>query len=72
LLLPQNGADWRADLTGRQLRGRHLVQQRLKQVMIRAVDQNDLRSRVLQRLGRCQAAESTADDYNYRKMVAHI
>jgi hypothetical protein len=41
-------------------------------VVICTVDQNDLRRRVLQRLGRGQPAESTADDYYYRKMVAHI
>ena len=41
-------------------------------MMIHAVDQNDLRPCVLQRLGSCQPSESTADDYNYGKMVAHI
>ena len=42
-LLPQNAADRRADLARRQDRSRHLVEEGLKQVVIGAVDQNDLR-----------------------------
>jgi hypothetical protein len=43
LLLPKDVADRRAYLPGRQHRGRHLVEQRLKQVMIHAVSQDDFR-----------------------------
>ena len=34
--------DWRRDLGGREDRRRHLIEQRLKNVVIAAVDQNDL------------------------------
>ena len=70
-LISENAADRRADLAGRQDRSCHLIEERLKQVVIGAVDQNDLDWRVLQRLGGCEAAETAANNYNNRKMVAH-
>src|SRR5262249_15002387 len=71
-LLAQNGAYRRANLAGTEFRSCHLVKERLKQVMIGTVNQNDARGRVLQRLGSREAAESAADYDNYWKMVAHI
>jgi hypothetical protein len=41
-LLPENRTDWKANLTGRQNRRRDLVEQRLKQVVIRTIDQENL------------------------------
>ena len=42
-LLSENRANWKADLTGSQNRRRHLIEQGLEQVVIRAIDQDDLR-----------------------------
>ena len=54
--------DRRRDLALGQDAGRHLVEQRLEQVIRRAVDQGDLHRGPAQRLGGEQPAESRADD----------
>src|SRR5262249_345907 len=71
-LCPQNAADGRADLPGRKNRSRHLVEKRLKQVVIGAVNQNDTRRGALERLGGRQAAKAATNDHNNREMLAHI
>src|SRR5260370_464593 len=68
----KNAANRRPDLAGREYRSRNLVEERLKQVVIGAVDEKDARGRVLQRLGGCQAAESATDDHDNRELLAHI
>ena len=62
LLAAQHGAQRRGDLAGGQRAGRALVQQRLKQVVIAAVDQRHVDGRGLQSPNREEAAEATADD----------
>lgn len=49
-------------LDWRQRGGCHLVQQRLKEVMVVTIDQRDAHRLFLQRLRRGQAAEPAADD----------
>jgi hypothetical protein len=46
-LLPHNSADGRPNLTRCENRSRHLVKEWLEQVMIRTIDENDLRRRAL-------------------------
>ena len=55
-------ADWRRNLAGGERCCRHLVKQRLKQVVVCAVDQDDLRGGFLQCLGGGQSAKTSADD----------
>src|SRR5260370_32185330 len=67
VLLPsKNSSDRRSDLTRCQDRCRHLIKQRLKQVMIGAVDQNDARWSISKRLGRCQPSKSCPDNDDLR------
>ena len=49
-------------ITGRKPAGSHLVEQRLKEVVIGAIDKRDLDRRLGQTLGRVQAAETASDD----------
>src|SRR5215472_18854034 len=63
LLVLENSPDRKANLIGTQNRRRHLVEQGLKQVVIRAIDQNDFRGRILESLSSGQSAKTTAD-YN--------
>jgi len=63
LLALENPPDRKTNLAGRQNRGRHLVEQGLKQVVIRAIDQDDFRGGVLESLGCGQPAKATTD-YN--------
>ena len=59
-------AQRRGDVGRGQARGRDLVQQRLEQVMVAAVDQGDAQRRRSQRARRPQAAEAAADDHEVR------
>ena len=52
----------RAMSAGIQSGGRHLVEQRLEQVVVASVDEGDVDECVVQRLGCCQAAEPSSDD----------
>ena len=63
-LFSQDTADRGADLRGTEHRRCDLIKQRLKDVVIRAVDQNVLRRRVAQSLGRSEAAKPAADNHN--------
>ena len=53
------------DVTGRQLRGRHLIQQRLELVVVVAIDQRDV-DRIMagQLLRAAQAGEAATDDHH--------
>ena len=59
-------ARWRRNRRRGKPRRRHLIQQRLKQMMIGAVDQSDLNSCGTQRLRGFQSTETTADDDDFR------
>ena len=64
LLVTKNFADWRRNLSRRQDRCRHLIEKRLKQMVIGAVDESNFGWRTLKRFGSGQTAEtSTNDDY---------
>jgi hypothetical protein len=63
-LFSENSADRCGNLPRSQNRRRHLVQQRLKDMVIGAVNQRNFGRRPAQRLDGCQAAESPADDHD--------
>ncbi len=63
-MMAQNGADGSGDLTGRETGRGHLVEQRLEGVMIFPVDDRDAYRRAGQRLGRVQATEAGAHNYD--------
>jgi hypothetical protein len=65
----QDRPERRRDVAGGQQRRRHLVQQRLEQVVVRAVDQRDLGVRALQAAHHAQPAEPTSDNDN--PVLAH-
>jgi hypothetical protein len=56
--------DWRSDLGGREDRRRHLVEQRLKYVVVAPVDQDDLGFRVPQGVRRRKPGKAAADDHD--------
>ena len=61
-LAAEDAAQRRGDLALGEDAGRHLVEQRLEQVVVRPVDERDLDGRAAERLGGVQAAEAAADD----------
>ena len=65
-LMPQNPADRRRDVAGRQRRRRHLIEQRLEDVMVVTVEQRDANRRPGERARRVESAESAADDDDMR------
>ena len=56
--------DRRGDVSGREDRRRHLIQQRLKYVVIAAIDQDDLGIGVPQRVRRRESGKTAADDHD--------
>jgi hypothetical protein len=56
----------RADRRRGQPRGRDLIEQRLEEVVVGAVDEDDLDRRLRQRAHRLDAAEAAADDEDPR------
>lgn len=66
LLVAQDPADRRRDVAGRQRRGGHLVQERLKEMVVVAIEQRDARRRAGKRPRRVQSAEAAADDHYMR------
>src|SRR3984957_985347 len=62
LLVSQDSTDWGTNLAGSQHRRRHLIKQRLKQMMVCSIDQEDLSVSVMQGFGCCQSAKTPADD----------
>ena len=62
-VLREDAADRSGDLGGTEARRRHLVQQRLKQMMVPTIDERDLDLGAGAKFfGRIQTAESAADD----------
>ena len=62
----EDAADRRCDISGRQTRGRDLVEQRLEQVVIVTIDDRDIKRRPRELRGRRKAAESRSDDDDAR------
>src|SRR5712671_2010185 len=62
LLTAQNGAGRFRDLLGLEARGRDLIEQRLEEVVVVAIDEHDLDRRAAQRPGGVQPPESRTDD----------
>src|SRR5215469_105558 len=60
LLVLENPPDRKTNLIGGKNRGGHLVEQRLKQVVMRPIDQSDFHRRLLERFGRSESAKATA------------
>jgi hypothetical protein len=63
-LAGEDGADRGCDLGGREARHRHLVEERLEEVIVRAVDQRDLDVSARERLRRFEPAEAASDDHH--------
>ena len=61
-LPPQDPADGRRDVAGRERGHRHLVEQRLEDVMVPAVEDREPNPRAPQRAGGVEPAEAAADD----------
>ena len=66
-----NAADGFGDFGRREFRRRHLVKQRLEQVIVLTVDQHDIDWRTAQRLHRPQPAKSCAYDDDFRPGLLH-
>ena len=60
----EDASDRRRDISRREPRRRDLVEQRLKQVVVVAIDDGDVERRLRQLLGRRKAAESCSDNYD--------
>ena len=71
LLPPQDLAQRRGDVRRRQPGGRHLVEHRLEQVVVAAVDQGDAHRRRAQRAHGSQPGETAADDHHMGKRLPH-
>ena len=65
-LAAQHPADRRGDVARRQAGRGHLIQQRLEDVVVVAVDQRHAHRRAPERLGGNQPAEAAADDHDMR------
>ena len=68
----EDAADRRGDVRGRQTGGRHLVEQRLEQMVVVAIDDGHLEAGVGQPLGRRQAREAGADDDDPNLFVPNL
>src|SRR6267143_6211995 len=66
LLPPQNPADRRRDVAGRERRGRDLIEERLKEMVIVAIEQRDAYVGTRQRASGVQAAKPAAYDNDGR------
>jgi len=65
----QDRPDRRRDIGGGQGRGRDLIQQRLKDVVVAPVDQRDVDVSPREPLGRGEPAEAAADDHHLRALA---
>src|SRR5215469_6937397 len=72
LLVPKDAADWSRNLTRRQRGRRHLVQQRLKQVVVGTVYQDDFRRCASKCLGGGQSPKTPTDDDDSRLRHAYL
>ncbi len=70
LVVPQHVADGGSDLPLREDAGRHLVEQRLEEVMVRAVDERDPHGRTLERASGKEPSEAASDDHDMVPRVA--
>jgi hypothetical protein len=71
LLIPQNPANRRADLSRTQEGRRHLIEERLKEVVIGAIDQNDPYRCLSEGLGGREASKASSDDYDPWVILTH-
>ena len=67
-LVAQKGADRRGDVRRRQRRRRHLIEQRLEQVIVAPVDEGDPAGCIAQGLRSAKATEASADDNHMWKL----
>ena len=65
-LMTQHPANRRRDVAWRQRCRRHLIQQRLEEMVVVAIDQRDANRRVPERARGVEAAEPAADDDDVR------
>ena len=70
-LAPEDPADRRGDIARAQRCRRHLVEQRLEQVMIVAIDQDHPNRGVAERPRGLQSAEATPDDHDPSLLAVH-
>src|SRR2546425_1704292 len=70
-LLAENSSDRRRDLSRREHRGRDLVEQRLEQVVVRPIEEDDLGVRPAERFRGRQATEASAHDHDARHRIRH-
>ena len=63
-LFAQHGPDRRSDIARIERRGRDLIQQRLEEVVVAAVDERDPRLRSCERFRGVKASEAAADNYD--------
>jgi len=70
-LAPQNPANRRADLRGVQHGRRYLVEERLKEVVIRAIDQNYPHRCLSEGLGGREASKTSSDDHDTWDTLTH-
>src|SRR5262249_11400942 len=66
-LAREDRPDRRCDIAGREARGRNLIEQRLKEVIIVAIDDRHVERRVGKPLGGGEPAEAGADDHDARE-----
>ena len=66
MLTAQDPPDGRSNVSWLERRGRHLVQERLEEVMVVTVEQRDPDRRARERLGCLQAAEPASNDDDAR------
>ena len=62
--MPEDPADRRRDVAGRQRRGRHLVEQRLEEMVVMPIEQRDAHPFAAQDFRGREPAESAADDHD--------
>jgi hypothetical protein len=67
--VPEDPAERRGDITRRQRSGRDLVEERLEQVVVVAIEQRDAHRVTAEHLGGHQASEATAE--NHHMWVRH-
>ncbi len=68
-LFPEQMANRRGDVARRQHGSRDLIEQRLKEMVIRAVNQRHANRRVSQGAGGGQSSETAADDHHMRQLT---
>src|SRR4051812_41203785 len=70
-MIGEDGANWLRDVRRGETGGGGLIEERLGEVMILAIDQRDLRVGMAELLAKCQAAKSGAKDYDSRIRLLH-